>query len=152
MFALPIGYCLLKDFMGYEYFILIGDIFLMLDACLTIIAHRFWGEGSLVNKKWYNLINFLISLIIIVNLAMPLFNVFFLRTFRIFLLISILPELGEAYQRICSCIGSMKKIFKFILYVWVIMTLMVAIMIAKVSNSGILSMIIESFNLSLHLM
>jgi hypothetical protein len=89
MIALPIGYCFLKDSMGYEYFMLIGDVLLLLDACLTIIAHRFWGGGSLVNKKWYNLVNFLISVITIVNFAMPLFDLFFLRTLRMFLMIGI---------------------------------------------------------------
>jgi hypothetical protein len=46
----------------------------------------------------------------------------------------------------------MGKIFKLILFVWMILALMVAIMMAKVSNSDTLTMIIESFNLSLRLM
>jgi ABC-type enterobactin transport system permease subunit len=71
----------------YKYLILVGDILLLTDALLTVIAHRFWGEGSLVDKKWYNLANFMTSIIIIVNQARPLFDVFFIRVFRVFLLL-----------------------------------------------------------------
>jgi|688.fasta_scaffold1311282_1 hypothetical protein len=86
MIALTIGYCIFSDFMGYQYLIIIGDMLLLLDACLAIIAHRFWGSGSFVNKKWYKLFNFIVSIAAVVSLAMPIFDLFFIRVLRVFLL------------------------------------------------------------------
>lgn len=85
--ALVTGYAFFKDTDMYTYLILVGDFLLLTDACLRMVAYRFWGRGSFVNNRWYNLVNLLVSLIVVASLASPLFDLFFLRVLRVFLLL-----------------------------------------------------------------
>lgn len=57
----------MKDSAVYSIIAIIIDFILLADAVISIIALRFWGSGSFVNDKWYNLINLFATVVIIVN-------------------------------------------------------------------------------------
>lgn len=46
---------------------IIGDFLLLFDALITIVAYRFWGIGSFVDNKWYNLVNLIVTIMAIVS-------------------------------------------------------------------------------------
>ena len=62
-----VGEVVLKDSQLYIYSLMTISCLLLTDAFISIVALRFWGKYSFSNYHWYNIINFIISFVIIAN-------------------------------------------------------------------------------------
>jgi hypothetical protein len=64
-----LGEIFLKSSEILVYSLMTISCLLLMDAFITILALRFWGKYSFSNYHWYNIVNLIISFIIIANAA-----------------------------------------------------------------------------------